>query len=320
MTGGSRPTARPRARWSVLAILGGVLLVIVRLFAAGSRVHLPNTPPPPARFLVTGTPCSIDANADGVADVAARVMERGSTDLVVGLDGRNGRELWRVPAVDADRMFCAGPHALVLMAKGGGGRAISPAGGATLAPLRVDSVETVAGGADCFVLVRADQLRTAFDTRGAPVVRCDAATAPSSMGVVEALFTSGVHVGDATVTARAGAGDASLVLSGASGGAPPWRVDVPVEIDRRALTFAFDSKGIFVVGHPVGKDGEPHAVYVNAADGAIKYDEALLPTSNGTAAFAELAVDPNDRVLLHYDGKLVVLDAATGTIVWSLGG
>jgi hypothetical protein len=251
--------------------------------------------------------------------VAARVLEGGTADLVLGLDGKNGRELWRSPTAEGEQMVCAGPNAIVMAAKGGGGRVLSPRDGKLLATLPGDPVVAAAGSADCFVVVGADQRRAAFNGHGAPVARCDAIEPPSNWDVMRSLRGTYLHIGGALVSVRPGRPAQPLVLNGYAGSAPHWTTPIGIDDDPRSLAMVPVGEGLLVAGHPVGQESEGHLVYVTAADGKIAYDEALPPTSNGHASFLQLTVVPGGRVILYYGARIVVFDAPTGAIAWTLG-
>jgi hypothetical protein len=304
----------------LLAILGGALLVALRLFAAGSRVHLPNTPASPAREWVAAPPCSIDANADGVADVAMQVLERGLSNLVVGVDGRSGHELWRVPAADGDRLLCAGPSALVVLDRSGKGRVLSPRDGRTLAALPpMGSVQSASGSAACFVLVGDDGHRSAFDQRGAPLGACDALDPPTDYSRRRRLFDLGVQLGPIRVFASEGSGPEPLVFVGHDSTGPRWRTTLPIEPGVGFLRNVPAPGGIIVAGHSVENAEAVRVAYVRA-DGTIAYDLVFPAEPTHAQGFVDLTLDPNDRALVHYDGVVLAIDASTGAVVWRFGG
>lgn len=311
-------TPRSWGRWGISSIAVGVLVVVARLFAAGSGVHLPNTPGASLRFVVTQSPCPMDANGDGVADMAVRGLAGATTDAVVGVDGRTAKELWRVGASESDRLFCAGPHAIVVAAKAGGGRALSPRDGKLLASLPADlAVDRVAGAGDCFLLIGADGRKFALDIHGAPATQCDGTDTPPGWQWKRRFFDATVQVGGRLVNAKEVPGTSQLVLMGYAGSAAPWKTPVPIAVDTISLSMAPARAGVVIAGHPVGKDHELHLVYVAADDGKVVYDESLPTSRPGIRETSEVTIDPNDRVLVVHGGVLQAFDASTGAAVWT---
>jgi outer membrane protein assembly factor BamB len=318
MPGDAAPAWQP-ARW-LPAILGGALLVALRLFAAGSRIHLPNTPAPPARDFVLMPPCSIDANADGVADVAMQVLERGLSFRVVGVDGRNGRELWRVSAADSDRMFCAGPDALVMVAKTGEARVLSPRDGTTRAALPpTGPIDLTSGAAGCFVAVGGDGHRSAFDSRGAPIGDCDAPDPQTDFSRRRRVFDLGVQFGPIRVFASQGSGAEPLVFTGHDGSGPRWHTALPIDASSGSLRIGLTRGGIVVAGHPVGNSGTMRVAYVSA-DGTMAYNILFPAEPARLTSYADVTIDPNERAIVHSVGVVLALDASTGTTLWTFGG
>jgi hypothetical protein len=315
------PRASPHKRGPLLAIVLSGAVVIVGISAVASRGG--------AGFGSVfrewySVPCAVDANSDGVLDVAGRGAAPGSERWApMIIDGRTGRALWSgMLSNPTSRTLCLGPAGfavddedfkLHLFA------ARAPEVERTV-PLP-DHVSEYGVGDGCIRLKLANASTVLLSQQGESVGRCDA-TPP-----VRPDLPPGISSSSEPMTVTAGSrsfelttrqpGTPFLTLSASENGRPSWRRDLPFIAANggRGLTIA----GELVAVYGAEPRGDEYGVLigVDASSGAQRF---AVPQNSHWSGHVRGLLFNGQYIIASWGFGLHAYDPADGKRVWNIGG
>lgn len=261
----------------------------------------------------SGNICFIDANRDGVLDVAG-VGSAGFGQAAVAIDGRDGRLLWkvRVGPETAQSLHCIGD--VKLLASHGNTRLdrLDAAAGRRLWSVMLSAPPAeIDAGPGCFVVRTRDGRSASYDYATGRAAPCKATTFhEGSTDARDRWAKKGVTFGDTTIrVTRKGSGGAErFVVEGLRGARAAWSKRLEIEPDA-FVSPVIGPDGVLVAGHRPGDTSSEAWAYVKTS-GDVGFAGSLDGESFGTIAIAQ------NKVLMLDMSGLRAYELASGKLVW----
>lgn len=271
------------------------------------------------------TPCPVDANGDGVLDIAGRGAFPGSdhwAPLVV--DGKTGRALWNgKPTVAGARDVCWGPGLFAVDEEDFKLRLFAAkAPDAERIVQLEDHVSSYGAGQNCLRLQLANGSTVSLAVNGERIARCEASESINP-GRRLGVSTSSSEAMAVTVGSRSfelttrQPGTPFLTLSASENGKPIWRRDFPfIQADLgKGLAIAGDL--IMVYGAEPRGDEFGVLIGVDAATGVQRY---AVPQGSHWSGRIQGMFFNGQYVIVMWGFGLHAYDPADGKRVWNIGG
>jgi LSD1 subclass zinc finger protein len=325
-----QPQPKSGCAIGVLAAVVGLIGVSVAVFAViGAGVSSTVTGGAsslitPVWWDATSKTCFLDANGDGIYDVAGLTGKPGEGMTPTLVDGKSGEILWRgEPSIKGARSACAGDKWLVVSRPDF--RIEFHDARKPEVPVKYlgrDKLEGISLGKGCVQIKTADGTVTGVSLPGGTATTCDAPKAgrltDDSLGVV-GLTTEGteISVGPRTYgIKKRKSGTEMLTVEVTESGKTLWSK----ELDYASPTFNTAiavGRGVVMVWAASPADPQKAIlVGLDANTGAQKYQKP----QSGQVTNSIYQFQFNGRYLIAmYWGKVYAYEPTTGEIVWTVG-
>lgn len=325
----------------VVALIGGIIAVVaytqVRSGALFPRIGrtrvepharpapLPSRPagPEPVDWRTNGT-CPVDADGDGIGDVASMAWSSGHQDRITVVSGKDGRILWQsrslkqnIPFYCLSREWIAVEHPGFRLEL----HHVRRPQKAVTVTLR-DKLDAVAAGTGCVRLKTADGRVTGLRLPQGTTGPCRAGKLRRARllhhGVIERSDRRGAVTRDGVryeVRMRR-QGTPMLTVEARRRGRRIWTRDLPLSASRYGTALALVGNRLVVFGVRPQRETQGVLLALDPASGAQAYARDLRHQSSQALAYFE------------YNGRYVVLaawvglhafDPATGERAWHIG-
>lgn len=334
-------TPRPLLRvWAAVGALSALGATASALLVGG-----PSSPPPVPvvpRTVVTAPPtatvvrvprafwaasppgCELDANGDGVADMAGLSGDPSNDKFPTLIDGATGAALWHGQAVSSRvQLGCLGKEWLFV---------VSPSFEAELyaarnpvAPVRVllrDTVDQYGLGEGCAKLKTSDGALTGLQLPGGLAVPCDAplrryygGRKPGLIGLTEEA-TELVRGKRSYKLQKRRNGTAMLTLSVEEGGKRLWKKELPYAAPTFSTGLAAGDGAIVLWAAKPGATDRGLLIGIDEASGEQLYEKPSTSLVSNDIGFISF----NGRyVVVQCWSALSAFEPKTGTLAWTVG-
>jgi LSD1 subclass zinc finger protein len=300
----------------------GFLQVINRLTGgSGSRGSLLG----PSAWAPHPRACFVDANGDGVLDIAGMSGTPGNTRTPTLVDGQSGKVTWQGPHAEQEsKLYCVSPDWIVVTHAGFHLDFYSVRNPA--APVKVlarDELQAYAAGRGCVSIKTSDGSVQGIQLPGGAATRCDAGdlvavheNPPGLIGLTGE--SSAVTLGQkAYILRKRSMGSPVLSVEARDGSRTSWQKELPYQASTFASGIAASPDRVMVWGAEATAKDQGVLIGLDANSGSQLYARPQTSLQSGHIHF----IGFNGRYLVtSYWTGLYAYEPATGDRVWKIGG